>query len=453
MTSSVPHSRSPAAVPAPAGAARRLKIVYLAAGAGGMVCGSCLHDNTLATALLAGGDEVLLVPTYTPLRTDELNVSQSRLFFGGINVYLQQQLALFRHTPWFLDRLLDQPRLVSWLASRAGSTRAEDLGPLTVSMLAGEHGHQRKELEKLLDWLEHEARPEVVHLSNAMLSAWAGPITRRLGVPVLGTLSGEDIFLEKLPEPWYGQCRELLRQHAGKLAGWVALNGYYADLMAGYLAVPRERIEVIPHGLNLAGYGLRRAEAAGPPRSIGYLARICPEKGLHLLVESFLRLAERSDLPPFRLEVAGYLGEADRPYLEELQRRIAERGLSDRYRYHGELSHDQKLRFFERLYLMCVPTVYRESKGISILEALASGVPMVLPHHGAFPEIVADTRGGLTYPADQPQALDQSLVELLCDPARAEQLGQQGRQAIWARYTAEHMARQTRALYQRVLRP
>ena len=65
-----------------------------------MYCGSCLHDNTLAAGLLELGEDVLLVPTYTPIRTDETDVSQRRLFFGGINVYLQQKSALFRHTPW-----------------------------------------------------------------------------------------------------------------------------------------------------------------------------------------------------------------------------------------------------------------------------------------------------------------------------------------------------------------
>ena len=143
-----------------------MKIVYISAGAGGMYCGSCLHDNTLAAALLQTGQDLILVPIYTPLRTDEANVSQRRLFYGGINVYLQQKSALFRHTPWILDRLFDLPALIAWLSKRSGTTRAEQLGALTVSMLRGEHGNQRKELEKLVRWLEDEVRPDVVHLSK-----------------------------------------------------------------------------------------------------------------------------------------------------------------------------------------------------------------------------------------------------------------------------------------------
>src|SRR5437667_9994696 len=125
-----------------------MKITYITAGAAGMYCGSCMHDNTLAAELVRQGHDALLIPTYTPIRTDEQDVSQKRVFFGGINVYLQQKSALFRHTPWFLDRLLDARGLLRWVSRYAVKTQAEDLGELTLSMLKGEHGHQVKEIEK-----------------------------------------------------------------------------------------------------------------------------------------------------------------------------------------------------------------------------------------------------------------------------------------------------------------
>src|SRR2546430_17001230 len=115
-----------------------MRITYITAGAGGMFCGSCLRDNTLVAALIAQGHDALLIPTYTPIRTDEPNVSQKRIFFGGINVYLQQKFALFRHTPWLFDRLLDGQPLLRWVSRFAARTRAEELGELTISMLKGE---------------------------------------------------------------------------------------------------------------------------------------------------------------------------------------------------------------------------------------------------------------------------------------------------------------------------
>src|SRR3954447_18707444 len=124
-----------------------MRITYITAGAAGMYCGSCMHHTTLAAPLPRLGHDVLLVPTYTPIRTDEEDVSQHRVFFGGINVYLQQKFGLFRHTPWFLHRLLDVPRLLRWVSRFAVRTEAQALGALTVSMLKGDHGFQRKEVE------------------------------------------------------------------------------------------------------------------------------------------------------------------------------------------------------------------------------------------------------------------------------------------------------------------
>ncbi len=135
-----------------------MKIVHLVAGAGGMYCGSCLYGNTLAAALQKLGEEAILAPMYTPIRTDEKNVSIHHIAFGGINVYLQEHFALFRHTPWFLDRLFDSPELLRWITRRSASVRPEHLGAITVSMLQGEEGRQRKEVQKLVRWLAREVR-------------------------------------------------------------------------------------------------------------------------------------------------------------------------------------------------------------------------------------------------------------------------------------------------------
>lgn len=426
-----------------------MKIVYLAAGAASMYCGSCLHDNTLAAALSALGEDVLLVPTYTPIRTDEENVSDGRLFFGGINVYLQQKSSIFRHTPWFVDELLNHPSVIQWATRGGPSVDAAQLGDLTVSMLEGEEGRQRKEIQKLVHWLRSEHRPQIVHLSNSMMIGMAREI-RKLGIPVVCSLSGEDIFLEKLVEPFYSQARQALRQRAQDADAFVALNHYYADFMADYLDVPRARVHVIPHGLNLSGHGTRQPQASGPFR-IGYLGRICDDKGLHLLVAAAELLAADPEMPPFTVRAAGYLGDMDRPYLETLQKRVANWTDPSRFRYEGELSRAEKIAFLQDLDVMSLPTVYRESKGLPVLEAWANGVAVVLPDHGAFPEMVAQSGGGLLHAPLDPAALAARLKQLATDPALTSRLGQSGQQAVRRDFTAAGMAEQTRALYERIL--
>lgn len=429
-----------------------MRIAYLGAGAAGRYCGACLHDNTLAIALRKLGEEIYLIPTYTPIRTDEENVSHSRVFFGGVNVYLQQKSAVFRHTPWFLDALFDSPRLLAWLSRRASGMDASQLGDLTVSTLQGEHGRQRKEIDKLARWLERDLKPDLVHLSNSLLSGVVRRLRNRLRVPVVCSLAGEDIFLEALTEPHYSRARQLMNERAAEIDAFVALNEYYADYMVEYLDIPRHKIEVIRHGLNLEGHGARlpRSQRSNPEVTIGYFARVAPEKGLHLLVEAFGLLNHDKSLPPLRLRVAGYKSSADEPYYEASVKRIRELGLADRFEYAGELGRAAKIAFLQSLDLMALPTVYRESKGISVLEALANGVPVVLPAHGAFPEYVEDTGGGVLCEPLNPRSLAEKIAHLVRDPDYAEELGRNGHAAIRDRYTADRMAAEHAELYRRV---
>jgi len=416
-----------------------------------MYCGSCLHENTLAAALLELGEEIVLVPVYTPLRTDEPNVSGRRVYFGGINVTLQQRWSLFRRTPHWLDRWLDHPALLGRLAGRASSVDPARLGQLTVSMLRGEAGHQCKELEKLVAWLQAEVRPEVVHLSNALLLGMARTIAVRCGTPVVCSLAGEDLFLEQLAEPYYQQARELLRERAAEIDAFVAMNHYYANSMAEYLAVDRARVEVIPPGLRLEGHAFRAEKPTGAPRRIGFLARVCPAKGLHVLVEACERLALRQEVPAFELHAAGYLGQADRNYLKQLEQQTATGPLAGRFFYHGELSRPKKLEFLQSLDLFSTPTVYPESKGLPLLEALANGVPVVVPRHGAFPELIEQTGGGLLCEPENSADLAEELALLLSHTDQAEDLGRAGRHAVHQQYGSQTMAQSTLALYRRLV--
>jgi glycosyltransferase involved in cell wall biosynthesis len=445
-TSDSPHSANVASG-SPGGSQR---IVYLTAGAASRFCGSCLHDNGLARALIARGEDVLLVPTFTPLRTDEENVSIDRIFFGGVNVFLQQHSALFRHTPWFIDRLLDSPRLLNWLSSKSAGMEAADLGGLTVSTLQGEHGLQRKEMEKLLEWLEAEAKPSIVHLSNALLLGMARPLRKRLGVPIVSGLAGEDWFVEQLKAPHYSQVRELLQQQANEVDAFVAYNNYFADFMAEYMSIPRGKIEVIPHGIDLNGYPTARRAPANAEFTIGYFGRVAVEKGLHLLVDAFGQLCRDESLPPVRLKIGGYKSSGDEPYYQTLVQQATDLGIADRFEYVGELNRSQKIDFLQSLDVMAVATVYQESKGLSVLESLANGVPVVAPRHGSFPEMLEQTGGGLLFEPNNPTELARTLAELIRSPQLIAALGENGLAGIQTFYTAEKMAIAHRNLYSRV---
>ncbi len=408
-----------------------------------MYCGSCLHDNTLAGALIALGHDALLIPTYLPVQTDEPDVSQKRIFLGGINVALQQKSALFRRTPWFVDRLFDWKRLLRFAARFASRTRAEDLGDLMLSLLRGEHGHQRKEIEKLTAWLRREVRPDILVLSNVLLSGIVPRLHEALGIPIVAMLQGDDIFLEALPAALRTAAKELIRQNCASLAGFVSTSKFYADFMAGYLGLPRDNIDVVYPGIDLRGHGLAHAGSDGRPFTIGYFARICPEKGLHVLVEAFQILKKMPGTPPCRLRVSGWLGSAEIPYLEEQKRKLAAEGLLADFEHVTSPDHAGKVRFLQACDVLSVPTVYREPKGLYVLEAWANGVPVIQPRHGSFPELLDGTGGGLLVEPENPADLAQALRRIMEDRQEARAMGRRGHEAVHSRFHAAAMAQET----------
>jgi len=436
----------------PAAIENDARIVYVTAGAGGMYCGSCLHDNALARALGQAGWDVQLVPTYTPIRTDEPDVSTDRLFFGGINVFLQQTLAPLRWVPRALDRVLDQPWLMRRATARGFKTDPRLLGALTVSMLKGTAGRQRKEVYRLVDWLNEQARPHLVVLSNLLIGGAVSEIQRQIGCPILVTLQGDDIFLDGLLPPYREQALELAMGIARRVDGFIVHSEFYRDVMSARLGVDAARFHVTPLGIDTTDFAKLRSRADAPSRDdhlvIGYLARIAPEKGLHLLVEAFIRLAALEGFRGLRLRVGGWLGPDHRDYWGGLLSRVEAAGLGDRLEFLGTVDRAQKLAMLESLDVLSVPTTYREPKGLYVLEALAAGVPVVVPRHGAFPEILADVGGGELVAPDRVDDLTRVLAELLCDPQRRRQLAATGRAAVLERRSAAAMAQTTGAVLQ-----
>ncbi|MDP6038230.1 MAG: glycosyltransferase family 4 protein [Candidatus Latescibacteria bacterium] len=426
-----------------------MRIAYIAAGAAGMYCGSCIHDNALASAFQRKGIDFALIPTYTPLRSDEPGASIDQIFYGGINVYLQQKIGLFRHTPWFIDRLFNNRTLLNSLARFSGSTRAEDLGALTVSVLQGENGPQKKELAKLVQWLKKDYQPNLVQLTNSMFLGMAREIKRELDVPVLCSLQGEDIFLEGLIEPYKSDARQLLQERAKDVDGFVATCDYYANFMAEYLNISRTRIHVVRLGIKLDGHGENDSNLEPAPFTIGYLARICPEKGLHVLADAFHQLAEQVGKEKVELKVAGYLSKRDEAYFQQICEQIETWDLTDRFDYWGEVDRKEKITFLNSIHTMSIPTPYKEPKGLSLLEAMANGVPVVQPRHGTFPEIIEQTGGGILVEPDSSEALASGLLRIMNDVEGRKELGKQGKEAVHQNFSDEKMADATLDVYRR----
>ena len=423
-----------------------MKIVALTAGAGQMYCGSCLRDNTLAAEIKAQGHDIILLPIYTPSRTDEPNVSHPKVFFGGISVWLEQHSAIFRRTPWLLDRLWDLPWVLRLASQRSIAVNPQLLGELTVSMLRGEEGFQRKEIRKLVSWLRSETTPDIVTLPNSLLIGLARPIREAVGRPVCCTLQGEDLFLSQLQEPYRTKSVQLIRANIEHVDGFAAVSEYYAEFMGSYLGIPRDKMHVVPLGVNLQGYSpdLRFRSNCF---TVGYFARVAPEKGLHILAEAYTRLRRESEFAGATLEVAGYLAPEHREYVQGIERKMKDAGMEHEFCYRGVLDRLHKIDFLRNLDVLCVPCTYDEPKGLFLLEAMANGVPVVQPRRGAFPEILGKTGGGILVEPDDTASLAQGILSLWKDPALAQELGHQGAQGVREHYSASRMAARALEVY------
>lgn len=416
-----------------------MKIAHLTAGTGNFHCGNCHRDNALVRALRADGHDAFLVPLYLPLVLDEPAASpESPLFAGGINMLLQQKLPVFRRTPRWLDRAFDATGLLRFVSRFAGMTRARDLGEMTVETLRGTDSHQAKEWNRLVEWLA-PLQPEVVALSNGLLAGLAAGIKKSLGCRIVCSLQGEDSFLDSLPEPHRTEAWTGLAATAAHVDRFVGVSRYYADLMARRMHLAPEKITVVRNGVSLDALG--PAPAPPPVPTIGYFARMCHGKGLHLLIDAFILLQQRGNLPGLRLRVGGAKTAVDDDYVTAQEARLLAAGVRDRVEFLPNIPAAEKTAFLQSLSVLSVPATYGESFGLFVIEAMACGVPVVQPDHAAFPEIIHATGGGALCAPDDAGSLAAALEQLLLTPGLAADLGRRGRAAVETEFSAARMAR------------
>ena len=415
-----------------------MNIVHITPGAGKMFCGNCFRDNALVAALRRMGHSTLMVPLYLPLTLDEEDQSAGTpIFFSGINVYLEQKSAFFRHAPDWLHRVLASPRLLGWVAGRAAKTRAADVGELTLSMIRGEEGNQARELRELIDWLKTQQPLDVICLSNVLLVGLVRQLKRELGVPIVCMLQGEDAFLDALPQGQREITWRTIAERASEADLLIAPSRYFAERMSKRLEIPQDRVQIVANGINLDDY--KASDSRLPSPVLGYFARMCPEKGLDRLVDAFIEIKRRGTVEKLRLLVGGGMGPGDRPYVNKIRRSLESAGLGNDAEFCPNLDRAEKQAFLRRLSVFSVPARYSEAFGLYVIEALASGVPVVQPRHAAFPELIEATGGGLLCEGSV-RSLADSIEELLRAPDRAEALGRAGRDAVVERFSVERMA-------------
>lgn len=421
-----------------------------------MLCGSCIRDNALARALAGRGHDVRLVPLYQRSRTDEASVSESRIRFGGISVFLQHAAPLFGAVPG-LDRLLDSPPLLGFAERFSSSTDPTRLGPLTVTTLEGAHGPARRAVEALAESVR-DTRPDVVVLPNSLLLGLAAPLGAATGAPVVVTFSGEDLFLSRLPSGDRDRAVALMREAAEAAHHFVGVTEHHARGMADALGIAGDRVSFVRLGVDSAGYPAapktpRGGETGGDPGrvTVGFFSRIAPEKGLDRLARAVLQLAAQPEAPPLRVRAAGWMSRGATAYLDEVRRLFAAGGADVSFEYRGELDRAGKIRFLRDADVIGIPATFPEPKGIPAIEAMMAGTPVVVPQEGAYPALLDRAEGGVLAKSSEPADFAPALSQLVLHPERRAGVGARGFARVREEHSLDRMAEDAEAAFARAI--
>ncbi len=407
-----------------------MKIINIVPGFGGtFYCGNCLRDRVYSRTLKSMGHEAVSLPIYLPLSMKEYDVnSEIPVFYGAVNIYLKQKFSWLRNMPSWMENFFNSPPILRFAAKKAGSTRASGLEEMTISMLKGNEGFQQKELMQLIDFLKHHEKPDVVHLSNALLMGLAKKIKEELKIPVVCSLQDEDVWIDAMSSQYQKKLWNLLSEKAKDVDAFVAVSDFFGSLMKEKLNIPTEKLFTVHIGVDPSAYKMHKPQTDTPV--IGYLSRIYKENGIGVLVDAFIKLKENQAFSHAKLRISGGMTGDDKIFVRKQVKKIKKKGFYNDVEFIEDFRLEALDSFFSGMTLLSVPVLKGEAFGPYLLESLASGIPIVQPALGAFPEIVKTTGGGATYSPNTATALAGKIEELLSEPKRILAMSENGRKSV-----------------------
>ena len=428
-----------------------MKIAHIIPGSGGsFYCGNCLRDSKYIRALKDLGHQVIKVPLYLPIFDDAHDLDEVPVFYGAVNLYLKQQFPIFRHMPAFVEQALDSKGVLEMAARKAGSTRAKGLEEMTISMLLGEDGNQKEELERLVDWLADEAKPDVVHLSNALLLGLAHRIKERVKAKVVCSLQDEDVWVDAMDDKYRQKVWDLMSERGNDVDRFISVSDYFAKEIHRRMTIPESKMKTVHLGVDTADYSPKPIAAKGP--MIGYLSRMCEENGLAVLVDAFILLRKNPEYSSVQLKITGGKTGDDLHFIKEQKQKISKAGLESDVFWVDEFEGEERQKFFDSVRLISVPVLNGEAFGLYQLEAIASGIPMIQPALGAFPEVIKLSGGGVIYGDNKPELLAEALGELIFDDVRLQELSAAGIAGVKAHFDIHAQAKKMVAVYEGALK-
>ena len=404
-----------------------MKIVYLITGSGGsFYCGNCYRDMIYLRAIRkVPGITAQGIPLYLPPdKAASANSFDNEVFFGAISMYLREKVKMLRNMPLLLEKFFDSGPFLKMAAHMAGTTRTEGLEDLTLNMIEGDNAFRKNEVDRLVRYLVKEGKPDVIHLSNALILGLARQLKKRLNVKIVCSLLNEDDWIDEMNEPYRGKAWEMIAREAVHVDRFITPSNYYKELFIKRTRLKGENISVVPLGFDPEDFELR-SEQTRPP-AMGYFCRISHHNGFDKLMDAFIKLKSEKVIPDLVLNVCGgYTGD-DKPFIAQQIKKIREYGFQKSVKIYPEFQGNKKLEFFSDVDVISVPVRKYDGYGLYILEANSAGVPVVQPDTGAFPEIIDITGGGIIYSPDDVEGLSKALLSIFENKDLRTGLGKTG---------------------------
>lgn len=427
-----------------------MKIAHITPGTGGQFyCQNCFRDGVMLESLQERGHEVYKVPMYLPLNLDHHKLNKNvPVFYGAINIYLKEKSSLYRNAPSWMENFFNSDPMLHMAAKMAGSTEASGLEEMTLSMLRGEEGRQASELEQLVDYLKNKIKPDVVHISNALLLGIAKRIKEDIGCKIICTLQDENEWIDPMPEKYQDKVWELMAQKADYVDKFIAVSQYYSQYAQNKMKIPATKIKVVYAGIEL--YGYEKSTLPMDPPVIGYLSRIWERLGLDILVDAVIQVKQNPKYKNLKLYITGGHTAEDKPFMKQIKKVIKQADIEKDVHLFETFDKEDRIQFLKSLTLLSVPVPAGEALGIYQIEALAAGVPIVQPNTGGFPEFIKATKGGVIFDPNTPEMLAQSIIDLLDNQKRLHTLAKEGYKAVETGFSIQQMVKSLTAVYEDV---
>lgn len=429
-----------------------MKIVYLITGSGGsFYCGNCYRDMLFVRAIRkVPGIKASAIPLYLPPAKNNVEAGfDKNVFFGAISMYLREKVRFLRNMPAFFDKFLDSPLLLKFAARQSGTTNTEGYEELTINMIEGDNAFRKSEVDRLVNYLIKDGKPDIIHLSNALILGIARQLKKRIDVKIVCSLLNEDDWIDDMSEPFRSRAWKMIAKEAGFVDTFVTPSKYYRDFFIRKTGIKGDNIVVVPLGFDPDSAEIRRTEKE--PSSIGFFSRINYYNGFDKLVDAFIELKKRNVVPDLTLKVCGGFTGADKPFISQQLKKIREEKLGKSVRIYPDFQGDKKQEFFNDVDIISVPVNKYDGYGLYLLEANAAGVPVVQPATGAFPEIVERTGGGVIYSPDTVTDLAENLLKMLKNKELLSQLSTKGMKMVREEFSLDRMSVVLSEVYNKTL--